>query len=279
MAELNAKYQQIDYARDLYENGFDFSNNYSWFYPMLLLTIYVRDYEDMKPKKREQFLYEYIEKYKPDYNKVIDYQNIDKILSLAKNKNKMLRQIETIVITKAEQEHILSLSEVERERKILFSFLCAYKIDVAKSQTEKKSYIVSDSTMSFKQIKNFSNITLKKTERIEDIIREFIQRGLVNITKKTNIDAFFIGEIDNEVENNEVVYELVSFENFGYQWEKINGEKLVVICEDCDNIFKAKKNTKKLPKVCSNCGLIRTREKHQDSDRRRYLEKKETEKT
>ena len=82
MLDRLKKSNQIAYVEYLLDNGYLINDSKNYFSNIRLLTIYLRQVKNMKPKQREEFVYEFIEKFDNSYNKVLDYKRIDKAIKM-----------------------------------------------------------------------------------------------------------------------------------------------------------------------------------------------------
>jgi hypothetical protein len=187
---INSKYNQIEYAKTLYENGLVFQKNKGYFNDLRILIIYLRDCIGMKPKQREKFIYEFVEKYNPNFNIVQEYKIIDKALNIAKNKKNKLRDIQNIIIYKEEIDYISNQNLDINLQKLLFTYLCYYKLSyqeiTQKYNEEKSNYKISKYNLSIKDSKKKSNIVLYKKKDIVDLIRELIEKEYIKINERQN---------------------------------------------------------------------------------------------
>src|SRR5574344_1460850 len=153
---INIKYNQLKYAEAIYNNGFSTLDKSKYYYEIKLLLLYLRDSQNMKPKQREEYIYEFIKKYNPNFNMVLDYRYIDKALRWASNKQHKLKNIESVKIYSAEIDYIKNLEIQEQYKKILFVLLVQGKLNISSANLNEQQKIL------FISEKYFSQNMLKK---------------------------------------------------------------------------------------------------------------------
>ena len=126
MLDRLKKFNQIAYVEYLLNNGYLINDSKNYFNNIRLLTIYLRQVKNMKPRQREEFVYNFVEKFDNSYNKVLDYKRIDKAIKMGAKGT--LKVFDNPIIYQSEFDYINNLPIDISRRRVLFSAYCFYKL-------------------------------------------------------------------------------------------------------------------------------------------------------
>ena len=235
MITKNYKYNELEYAQLIYNNGFQ--TNYI---PteLRLLVLYYKEVLKLKPKQRSEQLYEFCEKHMPDYKRAKYFKIINKALKQGSKKEQKLVNIEKINIFQSELDYINSLEIKYDFKKVLFTFLVQMKLNkfIYEYKNEKPytSKYFKGGSIKYNNIKKMAN--LNNNMNINDDIIYFLNEfGLVKTLHKGLI---VLNYLDNCFETGDVVIEVKDFENVGWYLDFYNGLKGMVLCKHCGQPFK-----------------------------------------
>lgn len=272
---MEYKYDELSYAEKIYKEGFqtDFIK-----YELILLVKYLKQEKNFKVKETEDYLYNFCEKYIPNFNKVLYFPVIDKALKEGRKRKNKLIIIKKIDILESELKYIdeleieknNSLNKEDREKidydykKILVAFLLNKKINnkinsIRNSNPDEKiSIYFEGSARAYNKIIRLSN--LEEKHDINLIINKLIKADIIKSLNKGNILLSYIEKIP--IGNSNIFYELPpnGFNNLGYVFDYYKGKEDIKKCEKCEVLIKTKNNKRKYCKKCA-------REIKQEQDR------------
>jgi len=265
---MNYKYNELEYADIIYNNGFQ-SKYIST--ELRLLVLYFRDVLDMKIKEREFSLYKFCNEYISDFKKENYYKIINKALKIGLNKQQKLITISKVDIYKSELDYINSLEINQEYKKVMFTFLVYLKLNKTIYEYKyNKVYIMQyfyGGKIKYNNIKNISNIP-KYMSLNDEVINTLDNLQLVTILHKSKISLDYI---KNCIPEGEIVIEVRDFENIGLYLDHYNGIKSVIKCQKCQKIIKVKNNRQK---YCEECWKEKERELRVDINKKYYKKNK-----
>ena len=175
---------------------------------------------------------------------------IDSLLSTCTGAKASINALKSISITVPEWETIQKLGRNERERKVLFTLLCMYKIKVgvgfANDGTVKVDYT---------KLNSDAHVTMTKAYRTE-MLQHMESVGMVNIdmgqiAKKIKL---------NYIQDGEELIQITEFDCIHVYYEHLKeGNKKLIYCEDCGDLITVKGNAR--TKVCKKCAKKREQER------------------
>ncbi len=276
---MDYKYTELDYAKSIYENGFQSEQHKPT--ELRLLATYMRRILDYKPKKLREEMYKWCESHIPGYERELYYKRINSAISKACQKGSMLVNIESIDFYKYEMDYINNLyitndSDGQGEsaysyecKKLLFTLL--FKMKVNKFITEIKS---TDPDFEYKGIyfkggqKKYTELKklAKLPEKIrinEDIINTLWVNGLVTPMFNGLVKLNFMEEIyaleQNDESDGTIVLQIKEYDCIGWYFDHYNQDKRITLCKECGKLFRKKSNRQE---CCSDeCSKKADREK------------------
>ncbi len=277
---MDYKYKELDYAKNIYKNGFQSEQHMPT--ELRLVATYMRRVLDYKPKKLREEMYKWCETHIAGYKRELYYKKINSAINKACQKGSMLVNIEHIDFYKYELDYINNLyimDNIDNKeesgysyecRKLLFTLL--FKMKVNKLITETKS-ADSDFKYTGKYFKGGQKkyTELKKLAKLpekvrinEDIINILWINGLVSPMFNGLIKLNFIEEIyeieqNNKILDTTVVLQIKDYDSVGWYFDYYNQDKKIAFCKECGKIFKKRSNRQE---YCSDeCSKTADREK------------------
>ena len=231
----NYKYNELEYAQLIYNNGFQ--TNYI---PteLRLLVLYYKEVLKLKPKQRSEQLYEFCEKHMPDYKRAKYFKIINKALKQGSKKEQKLVNIEKINIFQSELDYINSLEIKYDFKKVLFTFLVQMKLNkfIYEYKNEKPytSKYFKGGSIKYNNIKKMAN--LNNSININDDIIYFLND--IGLVKTLHKGLIVLNYLDNCSETGDIAIDIKDFENVGWYLDFYNGLKGMVLCKYCGQPFK-----------------------------------------
>lgn len=290
---MDYKYSELDYAKKIYENGFQSEQHIPT--ELKLVATYMRRILNYKPKKLREEMYKWCECNISGYKRELYYKRINSAINKACQKGSMLVNVERIDFYKWEMDFFNDLyimkdiddqaeSEYSYEcKKLLFTLL--FKMKVNKFITEAKS---TDEDFEYKG-KYFKGgqkryTELKKLAKLpekirinEDIINTLWINGLVSPMFNGLVKLNFMEEIyeiksTNKDLDNTVVLQIKDYDSVGWYFDYYNQDKKIVFCKECGKIFKKKTNRQE---YCSDGCFEEYRRNYKTKKQREYRQNNE----
>lgn len=243
------KFNQVAYVEYLLENSYLINDSKNYFTNLRLMTIYLRQVKNLKPKQREEFIYNFVSKYDNSYNKVLDYKRIDRALK-AGSKGE-LKVFDCPKIYKSEFNYINSLPIDISRRRVLFSAYCFYKLRNAEYPNLSNNIYIPNSVVSISK--------LKTTSKVKDNIRYYLNELKDQYldwcpARDSSIVLKFVQNmpmVDIQEEN----CIITNFDNLYLYYDYFLGDKSIAFCQECGDIYRDRnyKNVGARQKFCKNC--------------------------
>jgi len=237
----NYKYKELDYAKCVYENGFQTKHIPT---ELKLLLLYARDEKKTKKSKLKEFALGFCEEKVEGFNRVLWFKAINKAVSFAsENKNRLLN-VDSVPITSGEVDYIVNLPVSHEYKKLFFAFLVQMKLNKIisefKNSKEYDTTFFKGGIKKYNEIKKMANVSSKL-----DINGEFVY----DMSKQEYISIYYNGLIkhlwmEDCQPSGEVVIEVKDYENVGYYLDYYCGVKGVKLCKECGQPFKTSQNCK-----------------------------------
>lgn len=245
MKNKNYKYSELEYAKLIYDKGFQTKHKPT---ELRLLSLYLKEILGLKPKERNAKLYEFCKKWIPNYNRVKYFKVINRALSQATQKGQKLITVDKIDIYQGEIEYINHLEIDYNFKKVLFAFLVQMKLnkEVYEYKNEKPytSVYFKGGKAKYANIKKTSNIPAN-LDINDDVIYFLAQEKLVTVLHKGLIVLNFL---ENCFSTGDIAVEVKDYENIGLYFDLYNHKPKVKLCEHCNNPFnQTKSNIKYCP--------------------------------
>lgn len=244
---INYKYNELEYAELVFKKGFQTKHIPT---ELRLLVLYLRDIVGLKPKQREEAIYNFCKLHIPKFKKEKFFKTIKKALNAGLKKEQKLVTIPYIEISQKEIDYINSLDIKYEYKKVLFAFLVQIKLNKQvyeyKYDKEYNSIYFKGGRKKYSVIKDMSNIPTKMSLN-DEVINELANKGYIQILHK---GAILLKYLEDCISSGDIIIRITDYENVGFYFDYYNGVKDIILCEVCDQ---PTKKTGKNQKMCSSC--------------------------
>ena len=173
----------------------------------------------------------------------VDDEAIENIIKSNTSSKTNVNKLDHIIITVQEWQTIQEVGRTERERKLLFTLLCMYKVKIGLGYSDNGLVKIE-----YTQLNSLAHVVFKSTERI-NVFRYFIECGMIEMG---------MGQLASRVKlhyvfpNSKQLIKITDFEAFNVYYDYLkNGGKLVR-CKECGKLVLSKSKT--CPsKYCKDC--------------------------
>lgn len=276
---MDYKYTELDYAKNIYENGFQSKQHRPT--ELRLVATYMRRVLNYKPKKLREEMYQWCESHIVEYKRELYYKAINSAISKACQKGSMLINIESIDFYKFEMDYINSLditdefdgkkesSYLYECKKLLFTLLFKMKVNQFIAETkstepdfEYKGSYFKGGQKKYAELKKLAKLP-EKARINEDIIHTLWINGLVSPMYNGLVKLHFMEELyaleKKEDSDFTIVLQIRDFDRVGWYFDHYNQDKKISICKLCGKLYKKRSNRQE---YCSDeCSKIVDREK------------------
>lgn len=254
---INYKYNEIDYAKCVYENGFQTKHIPT---EMKLLLLYARDYLGTKKSQLKNFAYAFCEEHVEGFNRVLWFKTINKAVNFASaNKNRLLN-VGSVGLTEGEVSYITALPFSQDYKKLFMAFLVQAKLNKTvyefKNGKEYTSTFFKGGIKKYNEVKKMANVN-GKVDINGDFIYDVSREGYIAIYHNGLIKHLWM---DDCKASGDTVIEIMDFENVGWYLDYYCGVKGVKLCKDCLQPYHANSKEKVYCKKCQ-AGLARPKRK------------------
>lgn len=256
--EIDKKFHQTDYAIYLLAHPQEIIDPKNYYSNIRILLLYLRDILGLKPKLREEYIYELLRQNDPNFNEVIDYKKIDKILKgVSAKEYKIVEGIKTRVykhslkdcqpinVYKSEFDFITGLTKDINQRKLLFAILCFWKIRNAVYKVDSKNFYIPNYVVTIPCLKRTSRVILKSKETIGYLFYDLRQVGYINYTPygEGGIIANFLENLP-DYNSDEIKIEITDIEDISLYFEYFTKPSKFKFCEKCGSIYRIKSSNR-----------------------------------
>lgn len=251
---MNYKYRELEYAKKIYDEGFQ-----TKYVPteLKLVALYMKTVLEYKPKDLREKIYEFCSNNIQGYNRVKYYKVINKAINFATNKKNKLVTIEKIDIYNYEYNYINNLLVCDSNgeipsfdydcKKVAFTLLCIIKINKQickiKSGKDSKGLHFQGGKKKYNDLKKMAKIN-DKLRINEDIIHMLSECNIVTPLHGGLIRLNFVEELNSLSSENgdNVAFEVKNFDNAGWYFDYYNGVDKMKLCKHCEQPFKQTKH-------------------------------------
>ena len=227
---------EVEYAKKILTGAVKEKN---LFKALVILTKYYYFELGMNEKEVEKNLRFYIKA----MDGIVDDEVIENIIKSNTSSKTNINKLDHIIITIQEWQTIQEMGRTERERKLLFTLLCMYKVKIGLGYSDNGLVKIE-----YTQLNSLAHVVFKSTERI-DVFRYFIECGMIEMG---------MGQLASRVKlhyvfpNSKQLIKITDFEAFNVYYDYLkNGGKLVR-CKECGKLVLSKSKT--CPsKYCKDC--------------------------
>lgn len=232
---INYKYCEKDYARMVYEKGFQTKHIPT---ELKLVLLHIRDEVGVARKDLKQALIDFCAAHDETFNLAIWYRRINDAVNFAMDKKNRLINIEEIAVTEGEAEYIDSLPVEHDYKKLFFTFLVQMKLNKTVSEFKNGSPYT---TMFFKggmkrynEVKKMANVPAK-LDINANFVRDMSAAGYISIYYNGLIKHNWL---EGCKEAGEAVIHVKDYENVVVYWDYYKGVKGTRLCKECQQPFK-----------------------------------------
>ena len=244
------QYREKTYIEEILSDGFTSKH---LFHEMKLLAKHYKELE-IDEEERKAKLYSFCEDNIKDFNKVVYFKTINRVLNYVANKDETLVQIDEINISKSELDYIDKLDIDDNLKKLVFTLLVLTRLnkkylESRDGELKNESYYFGGHT-NYRELTTCSKITSDKRngiKNIHDIIHTLDQKKIVQIVGKGNIKLLFMYEIEDD-KNDGILVD--KFDVIGYFYDMYKGDKKIKMCESCGTLVKVTGNRQVYCKEC-----------------------------
>lgn len=184
---------------------------------------------------------------------VVDDNTLDSIIKANISDKTTINTLDHITITVKEWETIQELGRTERERKLLFTLLCMYKVKIGLGYSDNGLVKVD-----LPKLNSMAHITLSKVERI-DVLRYFIECGLIELNMGQLASRIKINYMNND---SKVLIEIKDFEAYNVYYDYLKKGGRLITCKECGKLVLAKGNK---TMYCKECAKRKENERAKES--------------
>jgi hypothetical protein len=254
---MNYKYNELEYAKTIYENGFQTKHIVT---ELRLVATYLRRYLNYKPKDLREVMYNFCSKYIPEYNKVKHYKIINRAINQACKKGSALIKVDEITVYDYELAYIDTLQICNEDgeivkfsydcKKVVFTLLCLMKlnkhISKQKNGEESKGLYFKGGNKKYNDLKKASKIN-DKIKINDDIIYSLGQSGIITVLFNGLIKLNFMDDLNNLKESKtgndcNVCITIKNFDNIGWYYDFYSNVINIKLCKHCNQPFKQTKH-------------------------------------
>lgn len=172
----------------------------------------------------------------------VDETIIDSLISTCTGAKASINALESITITVPEWEIIQDMGRNERERKVLFTLLCMYKIKIGVG-------FVDDDTVKvdYSKLNSDAHVTMTKSYRT-DMLQYFIDSGLLTIgmgQMAKKVKLFY-------VRDGEELIKITEFDCVHVYYEYLKKGGKLAVCQECGELI-LDGGKGRPPKYCKGC--------------------------
>ena len=173
----------------------------------------------------------------------VDDEAIENIIKSNTSSKTNINKLDHIIITIQEWQTIQEMGRTERERKLLFTLLCMYKVKIGLGYSDNGLVKIE-----YTQLNSLAHVVFKSTERI-DVFRYFIECGMIEMG---------MGQLASRVKlhyvfpNSKQLIEITDFEAFNVYYDYLKKGGKLIRCVECGKLV-LEKNKNARTKYCKDC--------------------------
>ena len=173
----------------------------------------------------------------------VDDEAIENIIKSNTSSKTNVNKLDHIVITIQEWQTIQEMGRTERERKLLFTLLCMYKVKIGLGYSDNGLVKIE-----YTQLNSLAHVVFKSTERI-DVFRYFIECGMIEMGMGQLASRVKLHYIFPESKR---LIEITDFEAFNVYYDYLKKGGRLINCKECGKLVLAKGNKTQYCKDCAN---------------------------
>ena len=227
---------EMEYAKKILTGAVKEKN---LFKALVILTKYYCFELGMDNKEIEKNLRIYIKAMGGD----VDDEAIENIIKSNTSSKTNVNKLDHIIITIQEWQTIQEMGRTERERKLLFTLLCMYKVKIGLGYSDNGLVKIE-----YTQLNSLAHVVFKSTERI-DVFRYLIECGMIEMG---------MGQLASRVKlhyvfpDSKQLIKITDFEAFNVYYDYLKKGGRLINCKECGRLVLAKGNKTQYCKDCAN---------------------------
>ena len=185
---------------------------------------------------------------------------IENIIKSNTSSKTNVNKLDHIVITVQEWQTIQEMGRTERERKLLFTLLCMYKVKIGLGYSDNGLVKIE-----YTQLNSLAHVVFKSSERI-DVFRYLIECGMIEMG---------MGQLASRVKlhyvfsNSKQLIKITDFEAFNVYYDYLKKGGRLIKCKECGKLVHIINKQDRSTKYCKDCKKAKELEKYN-----RYNEKR-----
>ena len=234
---------EMEYAKKILTGAVKEKN---LFKALVILTKYYCFELGMNDKEIEKNLRLYIKAMGGD----VDDEAIENIIKSNTSSKTNVNKLDHIIITIQEWQTIQDMGRTERERKLLFTLLCMYKVKIGLGYSDNGLVKIE-----YTQLNSLAHVVFKSTERI-DVFRYLIECGMIEMG---------MGQLASRVKlhyvfpDSKQLIKITDFEAFNVYYDYLKKGGRLINCKECGKLVLAK--PKAPTKYCKDCANKKEQER------------------
>ena len=227
---------EMEYAKKILTGAVKEKN---LFKALVILTKYYYFELGMNDKEIEKNLKLYIKAMGGN----VDDEAIENIIKSNTSSKTNINKLDNIIITIQEWQTIQEMGRTERERKLLFTLLCMYKVKIGLGYSDNGLVKIE-----YTKLNSLAHIVFKSTERI-DVFRYLIECGMIEMG---------MGQLASRVKlhyvfpDSKQLIKITDFEAFNVYYDYLKKGGRLINCKECGKLILAKGNKTQYCKDCAN---------------------------
>ena len=231
---------EMEYAKKILTGAVKEKN---LFKALVILTKYYCFELGMNDKEIEKNLRLYIKA----IDGIVDDEAIENIIKSNTSSKTNINKLDHIVITVQEWQTIQEMGRTERERKLLFTLLCIYKVKIGLGYSDNGLVKIE-----YTQLNSLAHVVFKSTERI-DVFRYLIECGMIEMG---------MGQLASRVKlhyifpDSKQLIKITDFEAFNVYYDYLKKGGRLINCKECGKLVLTGKgkqyNSVRYCKDCAN---------------------------
>ena len=226
---------EIEYAKKLLNGAVKEKN---LFKALVILTKYYYFEQGLDTSEIKALLKQYIKA----MNGVVDDEAIEGIIKSNTSDKTNVNRLDHITVTVQEWETIQEMGRTERERKLLFTLLCMYKVKIGLGYSDNGLVKIE-----YTKLNSLAHVVFKSTERI-NVFRYLIECGMIEMGMGQLASRLKLNYV---YKDSEPLIEITDFEAFNVYYDYLKKGGRLITCKECGRLVLAK--PKAPTKHCKDC--------------------------
>ena len=241
---------EIEYAKKLLNGAVKEKN---LFKALVILTKYYYFEQGLDTSEIKELLKQYIKA----MNGTVDDEAIESIIKSNTSGKTNVNRLDHIIITVQEWETIQEMGRTERERKLLFTLLCMYKVKIGLGYSDNGLVKIE-----YTKLNSLAHVVFKSTERI-NVFRYLIECGMIEMGMGQLASRLKLNYV---YKDSEPLIEITDFEAFNVYYDYLKKGGKLITCVECGKLVLAK--PKAPTRYCKDCLKQRRLKQNKESMRK-----------